>query len=94
MPIFRSTTTIGSSRPSIVIGGLNGIIAKAISAVRAEMPGANRKIQRSDPVGRTSSLVNILITSANGCIMPNGPTRFGPWRNCIRASSFRSANTR
>ena len=44
--------------------------------------------------GTQSSLVSSLIVSATVCRMPNGPTRFGPYRSCHSASIRRSSQTR
>ena len=49
---------------------------------------------RLAPVGMTVSFISIFIASAKGCIMPNGPTTFGPFRICIAASTLRSASVR
>jgi len=39
------------------------------------------------------SFENSFSTSATGCSSPNGPTRFGPTRSCMRAIALRSAHT-
>ena len=53
--------------------------------------GAIRNSARLAPDGMMVSLISILIASANGWNRPNGPTTFGPLRNCIAASTLRSA---
>jgi hypothetical protein len=41
--------------------------------------------------GVTSSLKNIFTPSTSVCSAPSGPTRFGPRRDCMRATTRRSA---
>ena len=43
------------------------------------------------PDGMIVSFISIFSASANGCSRPNGPTTFGPLRNCIAARTLRSA---
>ncbi len=40
--------------------------------------------------GRTSSLKKSFSASARGCSKPDGPTRFGPMRTCMRLMTRRS----
>ncbi len=49
-----------------------------IATVLMIMAGARTKTGLSANGGTQSSLLKILITSANTCSRPNGPTRFGP----------------
>ena len=49
---------------------------------------------RFAPVGMIVSFISIFRASAKGCIRPNGPTTFGPFRICIAAMILRSAKVR
>ncbi len=80
-----------ASRPKNVVSAPNGTTAKAAKAAVAEMTGARRKSTASAPPGRSSSLNISLMTSANGCSSPIGPTRFGPSRCWMNAATLRSA---
>ncbi len=75
---FTSATpsSIGSlSRPNSVVSAPKGTTAKAANAAAAESMGAIEKRSASAAFGRSSSLNISLITSANGCSSPFGPTR-------------------
>ena len=71
--------------------GPKGITAKARKQVVAEMIGAKMKTALSAAVGMMSSFNANLMPSANPCSKPKGPTRFGPMRCCMRATTRRSA---
>ncbi len=71
--------------------GPKGITANARKQVVAEMIGATMKTTRSAAFGMMSSLSASFTPSARLCSRPNGPTRFGPGRDCIRATTRRSA---
>ena len=68
-----------------------GITAQAIIASPKVSIGAIRNSSRLAPDGMIVSFISIFSASANGCIRPNQPTTFGPLRNCIAASTLRSA---
>ena len=68
-----------------------GITAHATIASRKVSIGAIRNSNRFEPVGMMVSFITILMASANGWNRPNGPTTFGPLRNCIAARTLRSA---
>ena len=57
----------------------------------AEMIGARTKTALSAACGVMSSFSASLMPSARPCSSPNGPTRLGPMRICIRATTRRSA---
>src|SRR5687768_3501817 len=61
---------------------------KAVITARA---GAATNTHLFAPAGTSSSLKKSLMPSATGCRMPMGPVRLGPRRNCMKASSRRSA---
>ena len=82
---------MGVSYPKMLTTGPNGITAKARKQVVAEMIGARMKIALSAAVGMMSSFSASLIPSASPWSRPNGPTRFGPTRCCILATTRRSA---
>ena len=71
--------------------GSNGITAQATSARVKVSIGATRNTTRLAPLGMIVSFISSLSPSANGCSRPNGPTTFGPLRNCDAASTLRSA---
>jgi len=68
-----------------------GMTAQASIASEKVSIGAIRNRNRFDPVGMMVSFISIFSASANGCSKPNGPTTFGPRRNCIAARTLRSA---
>ena len=68
-----------------------GITAQAIIARPKVSIGAIRNSSRLEPAGMMVSFISIFSASANGCSRPNGPTTFGPLRNCIAARTLRSA---
>ena len=68
-----------------------GITAQAIIARLKVSIGAIRNSSRLEPAGMIVSFMIIFSASANGCSRPNGPTTFGPLRNCIAARTLRSA---
>ena len=71
----------------------NGSTAKAVSAVKVEMHGANQKMALSESVGMMSSLSSSFSASAMGCSSPCGPTRIGPRRTWKSARTLRSTST-
>ena len=68
-----------------------GMTAQAIIARQKVSIGAMRNSSRLEPAGMIVSFMIIFSASANGCSRPNGPTTFGPLRNCIAARTLRSA---
>ena len=74
----------------VVVDAPNGTTANAENAHVAEMIGARANRNQSAAFGRSSSLNMSLITSASGCSIPFGPTRYGPIRCCSNAATFRS----
>ena len=64
--------------------------ARAMNAAAMDSTGAARNAHLLAAAGITSSLNISLIASAHGWSSPNGPTRFGPSRNCMNASVRRS----
>jgi hypothetical protein len=69
----------------------NGMTTQATNARVSVTIGAARKTKRLAPLGMIVSLTNIFSPSAIGCSSPNGPTTFGPLRNCEYARTLRSA---
>src|SRR5213078_4548991 len=69
---------------------LSGTAAQTASAGISESIGAVTNKNLFAFAGTMISLISILITSANGCSKPNGPTRFGPSRPCIQPRTLRS----
>ncbi len=55
------------------------------------MAGARIKTGLSANGGTQSSFMKILTPSATTWSSPNGPTRFGPYRSCHKASNRRSS---
>ena len=55
--------------------------------------GAAVKTSASATFGCSTSFCINLIASASGCSSPNGPTRFGPSRDCMRPMTRRSTQT-
>lgn len=85
-----------SSKPrfrSISVLGIGSGVQIVRAIVRARM-GAIMNIEIDEVNGRRGSLVNSFTASANGCRSPYGPTMFGPFRNCIYPSIFRSISVR
>ena len=69
----------------------NQLTAKDINAAPADIAGAKTKTILSAPDGMMSSFRAHLIPSASDCNKPNGPTRFGPRRFCMKPKILRSA---
>jgi hypothetical protein len=67
-----------------------GMTAMEVSAVTSAMTGANKYKGLLAKGGVTSSLKINFKPSANGCQMPNGPTRVGPQRFCMWPTTLRS----
>ena len=76
-----SSRTGSLSRPNNVVWLPKGTTENAAKAVAVEMIGAITKMRVLAAFGRRSSLKTSLMTSANGCSRPAGPTRFGPGRS-------------
>ena len=68
-----------------------GMTAQAIIASENVSIGAIRNSSGLLPDGMIVSFISIFSASAKGCHRPNGPTTLGPLRNCIAASTLRSA---
>ena len=73
---------------------VKGMTAHAARAGPIASRGAMKKRYRLAPVGTTISLNKSLATSANGCSNPNGPTRLGPMRTCMKPITLRSASVK
>jgi hypothetical protein len=71
--------------------GLKGITAHEASANVAVTSGASRKMPLLAGAGITGSFKTNFRRSAKDCSRPNGPTTFGPRRNCTAAQTLRSA---
>src|SRR5574340_774108 len=78
-------------RSLMMIPGATGSTANAINAVSMMMAGARIKTALSANGGTQSSFMKILTPSATTWSSPKGPTRFGPYRSCHKASSRRSS---
>ena len=70
-PIFRSTATIPGATGTTINTSKPGTTIKT---------GARKWVNLSAARGTMSSFNSIFNPSANGWRMPNGPTRFGPYR--------------
>jgi hypothetical protein len=64
--------------------------ANAMKAGMVAMIGARMNTTRSAALGMMSSFSASLMPSARLCSRPNGPTRLGPIRCCMRATTRRS----
>jgi hypothetical protein len=71
-------------------GAAKGITADSSSAGMKDSAGATVNSHRFASAGRVSSFRMFFTPSAAGCNRPAHPTRFGPWRFCIQALTFRS----
>ena len=86
------------SRPALMLAsatsGPKGTTAQAASAGMMVMigPSTNRPLLAA--VGMMISLVSSLSASAIGCSKPNGPTRLGPSRICVKPMALRSHSVR
>src|SRR5687767_4899290 len=95
-PTLTSATpslTGSSSRPNSVVSAPHGTVANAANAAVTDRIGASVKSHLSAPFGRSSSFIRSLRMSASGCNSPCGPTRYGPYRCCMKPMIFRSAST-
>ena len=90
-PTGRSVSCSGTLLPLMLTVGPNGMTLKARNAGMAEITGARMYTGRSASAGMMSSFSASLMPSARPCSTPPGPTRFGPTRCCIRATTRRSA---
>ncbi len=68
-----------------------GMTAMEVSAVTRAMMGASKYKGLLAKGGVTSSLKINFNPSASGCQMPKGPTRDGPQRFCMWATTLRSS---
>ena len=93
-PMLTSAICNGVWIPPIVIHGPIGTTAIAVSATVNERIGARRYKGLFANGGVMSSLKINFKPSASGCQMPNGPTRDGPQRFCMCATTLRSAKRR
>ena len=92
-PTGMSVNCMAVWRPNIVTSPVIGITANAIKQVVALIIGAKTKTTLSAAEGIMSSFSANLTPSANAWIKPNGPTRFGPGRCCMRPTNRRSPQT-
>src|SRR2546423_11306949 len=76
--------------PAMDTWGPNGITENAVNAHTVEMTGAKKYTTLSASRGMMSSLNASFSPSASDWSRPNGPTRFGPGRTCMRATTRRS----
>ncbi|MCY1555278.1 hypothetical protein D9M68_919220 [compost metagenome] len=87
-----------TSRPAFTLAstasGPKGTATHAASAGMMAMIGPRRNSPLAAALGLMISLVSNLIASAIGCSRPNGPTRLGPRRTCMKPSSLRSHSVR
>src|SRR5438874_5320754 len=88
-----SSRTGSLSRPKSVVSVPNGTTENAAKAVAVDITGAIANRNASAAFGRRCSLNTSLMTSANGCSNPSGPTRFGPSRSWMYAQTLRSIQT-
>ena len=93
-PTFKSLIPSRIVLPNISTSGPTGITATITSAGIIVNIGAKKNNVLSAPAGVNSSLNMSLIPSAAGCNKPQGPTRLGPLRTCIRAAILRSAKVK
>src|SRR4051812_41606742 len=70
--------------------GPNGMTENAVNAVTVEITGARKNTALSARAGMMSSLNASFRPSARDWSRPNGPTRLGPGRTCMRATTRRS----
>ena len=91
-PIFTSVICSGVWIEPSEIHGPMGMTAIEVSAVISAMTGANKYKGLLAKGGVTSSLKINFKPSASGCQMPNGPTRDGPQRFCMWATTLRSSS--
>ena len=80
-PTFRSAKAIRSPK---------GMTAKTTIVGMKMATGPAQKMNLSALRGVIGSLRRSLSASATGCSSPLGPTRFGPMRFCIKATTRRS----
>jgi len=85
-----------NSNPRFILVSDDGIGsgAQVINASVSAIIGERINRVGEDIVGLFGSLIISLIPSAIGCKRPTGPTKFGPFRNCIYPKSFRSRRVR
>lgn len=72
MPRFRSARENGRG------SGIQMVIARRRASIGVMMKRSGAEVD-----GRIGSLMNSFTPSATGCRRPNGPTIFGPFRDCI-----------
>lgn len=85
-----------NSKPRFMFASGSGIGsgAQVVSARVSAMIGDSVNRMGDESVGFVGSFRISLIPSAIGCRIPNGPTRFGPFRSCMYPSNFRSSKVR
>ena len=69
---------------------VNGMTATMANDGTKAMIGASMNSGLSAWAGIVSSFISSFKTSATVWNMPHGPTRTGPWRNCIQPNTLRS----
>ena len=74
--------------------GPKGITTQAASAGMMVIMGPSTKRPLLAAVGMMISLVSNLSASAIGWSKPNGPTRLGPRRICVKPMALRSHKVR
>src|SRR5262249_880763 len=85
-----SVSCSGVRWPKTDTFGPNGMTENAVNAQTAEMTGAKKYTTLSASFGMMSSLNASFSPSASDWSRPNGPTRLGPGRTCMRATTRRS----
>ena len=79
-----------AGRSANTMRGPKGMTAKSSTAGATKKTGAAHMMARSARAGVSASFCSSLTASASGCSSPNGPTRFGPLRACMRPMMRRS----
>src|SRR5579863_2826659 len=93
--MFKLVIPVGVAWPKIVNPeGPKGITAMDVIASDSARNGAKKYANLSAPAGVTSSLNKNLTPSASGCSNPCGPTRYGPHRDWMCATTLRSNQAR
>src|SRR5690606_2150696 len=91
-PILTSVTCNSMTRSPMVSVCPHGMTALPIQAVMMAIVGPRINNDLCAPAGMISSLKKNLPPSHNGCSIPNGPARPGPYLSCIKPATVRSAN--
>ena len=79
--------------PAMLMVLPNGMMEIETSASTTDKNGARIKRDLCTCGGVRSSFRMNLMPSASGCKSPNGPTRVGPHRFCMRPTTLRSSHT-